>query len=1037
MLNRSAIIIGCLLMLTCLLLPMALAAQPVPHFIEKLTTEDGLSSNTITDIAQDDQGFLWIATTDGLNRFDGTEITQYYHRNNNNSPPHNFIYCLKKLSGNYLAIGTEGGLSFYNGNDEVFHNFYYRSNNRFDPYNNAITNLTIDADGNLWALSRNCIFIFDPQRRLKKVIPSGFTESRAVRERLVFAEKTWPLSDGDVLVYLYNGWRLYSKKTGSLADTALSPRLRQLAFLQTLESHAPTKQPLFSFAAFHLFKVFDKYFLALRGDNLILYDEYGRDLGHCPFPYNKFPYILWSQQIVPIDSGRMLFLFHNNGIATLSFTWQHQKPVLDSVSTPLLGDFEYNTALRDLQGNWWLATTRDGLQKIVPDRQCFTGASLIDRSSHNPIRNETMSLTRSARRLWIATYGDGFFSIDRTTRRQQQYRLRNTDNDTWANFVWNVRQVSADTLWIGTQAGLFWYSLSSRTNGRLPAYPGKPTALDEMAITTQFRDSRGLIWMGLGKGSGLCCFDSARHSFTWYPANNADGYPLRYPTCFAESKDGSLWMTNDASNSLVRWDRSSGHFTVVSLPAAAQRHIGPLNGIAVEGDSILWLASVTCGLLKFNPATLSIAIYGHEKGLANSHTGSLFEDSVRRIWMITEGGLACFRQNTESFINYTAGNGLPMTCLTADFFFDNTTRLLYTGGHGGYFCFHPNEIKIGGRPPKPLITSVLVNGKPLTPGSSGPISFPAQENDITIRYSAVDLTDAPAIRYDYRLTGVDTAWVPADKQRQINFSHLAPGNYTFLVRAAASNGGWSPESANFRFRIYPPFTQTAWFYTLLFLAGGSIAWLFYRYRRGQLRRATEIRSEISRNLHDDVGANLTNISLSSLLAQKQLPDETAVSQLLERIYQDSQQVSESMREIVWSINPDIDTLGAALPRMVHYASTLLEARGIELEAAVAPEVEHLKLTMQQRRDVYLIFKEAVNNMAKHSKASRALIRFYLSGHILMMTVHDNGVGFDIHRPRWESGLKNMRERARQHQWQLEISSSPRNGTTITLNIGRT
>lgn len=1028
-------IISCLL--TCQLLPAFLVAQPIPHFIEQLTTEEGLSSNTITDITQDDQGFLWIATPDGLNRFDGTDITQYYHRNNSNSLPHNYIYCLKKLPGNYLAIGTQGGLSFYNGNDGIFHNFYYQSNNGLDPYNNTIIGLESDANGNLWALSRSCIFIFDPQRHLKKVIPSDFTAARAVHERVSFAEKIWPLSDGDVLLYLHNDWCLYSQQTGSLADAVHSPRLQQLAFLKDLDLPVSRRQPFSSFAASHLFKVFDKYFLALRGNHLMLFDEYGRDCGRCPFPYNKYPYILWSQQIAPIDSGKVLFLFHNYGLATLSFSWRGQRPILDSLSPQFLSDHEYKTALRDLQGNWWLATTRDGLQKIVPARQCFTGSPLIDRSSHRPIRYEAISFSRAARRLWVATYGDGFFSIDLTTYRQQQYRLRNTGNDTWANFVWNLRQVNADTLWIGTQAGLFWYSLSSRSNGRLPAYPGKPLALDETAITTQFRDSHGLIWMGLGKGSGLCCFDSARRSFRYYPANSADGYPLRYPTGIAESKAGDLWLTNDASNDLVRWQRSSGHFTIVSLPAAAQRHIGPLNGIGIEGDSVLWLASVTCGLLKFNPATLSLAVYGHEKGLPSSHTGSLFEDSTGSIWLVTDGGLACLRRNTERFINYTAGNGLPMTCLTADFFYDTATRLLYNGGHGGYFCFRPAEINPGGRPPRTLITSVLVNGKPRMPGNNGAASFPAQENDITIRYAAVDLTDAASIRYAYRLTGVDTGWVMADRQRQINFSHLAPGSYTFLVRAAASNGIWSQYPAGFSFRINPPFTQTGWFYALLFLASGSVAWLLYRYRLGQLRRARQIRSEISRNLHDEVGANLTNISLSSLLAQKQLHNEAAVGQLLERIYQDSQQVSESMREIVWSINPDIDTLGEALPRMVHYASILLEARGIELEAVVAPDVERLKLNMQERHDVYLIFKEAVNNMARHSKATRALIHFHLSGRFLIMTVHDNGSGFDTHSPGWQNGLKNMQERARQHQWQLEISSGPRHGTTITLNIGRT
>ncbi|HEV9035879.1 MAG TPA: two-component regulator propeller domain-containing protein [Puia sp.] len=1025
--NTRRTIFGCLL--TTQLLPTLLIAQQIPHFIEKLTTSAGLSSNTITDITQDDQGFLWIATTDGLNRFDGTEITQFYHQDDSHSLPHNFIYCIKRLPGNYLAIGTEGGLGFYDGHTGLFQNFYYRSDSAMAPFNNSILNMETDADGNLWAISKNCIFVFDPLRRLKKLIPSGFTHTLATRNRINFVEKIWPLTDGDMLLYLHDGWRIYSKKTGLLTDSASSPRLKQLTFLHLLDS---TPSHPAGYISSRLFKVFDKFFLLLHRDSLFLFDETGRRRNACHFPYDRYPYVSWSQRIAPIDSTRILLLFHNYGLAILSIDWRNKTPVLDSLSTPLLCDQKYNTVLCDRQNNWWLATSRVGLQKIVPSRQCFTGVTLLDNSSHRTIKYEANSFSRYGRTLWVATYGDGFFAIDPSTHHQQQHRLLNTGIPTWTDFIWNVRQIDKDTLWVGTQVGMFWYCLTTRTNGRLPPFPGKPPALDEVSVTTQFRDSHGLVWMGLGKGNGLCCFDSARHRFDYYPGNSEKGYPLRYPLSIAEDTKGDLWMTGDASNSLVKWHRDSGLFTVIPLPSAVRIHIGPLNGIVIDHDSVFWLSSLTRGLVRFVPSTGSLSVYGHENGLANSYTGSLFKDSTGRIWMMTEGGLACFNPRTESFLNYTEDNGLPVTCLTAEFFYDPLTGRLYNGGHGGFFYFLPGGIDPYGRPPRPMITSISVNGNQRIPDPDSTAEFHSQENDISIRYAAVDLTDGHTTRYAWRLLGADTAWVMADRQRQINFSRLAPGKYTFLVRAATGNGVWNPVPAAFSFRIYPPFTQTPGFYTLLFLAIASLAWLLYRYRRRQTQRSRQIRSEISRNLHDEVGANLTNISLSSLLARRQLHNDEAVSQLLERIYQDSQQVSESMRDIVWSIDPNIETLGEALPRMLHYASGLLEAKDIGLEAAVAPEVEQLKLNMHQRRDIYLIFKEAVNNMARHSKASSARIRFDLDGHALQMTVQDNGSGFDTLAHAGHNGLRNMQERASRHQWKLNIRSSPLHGTTITL-----
>lgn len=324
-----------------------------------------------------------------------------------------------------------------------------------------------------------------------------------------------------------------------------------------------------------------------------------------------------------------------------------------------------------------------------------------------------------------------------------------------------------------------------------------------------------------------------------------------------------------------------------------------------------------------------------------------------------------------------------------------------------------------------------VNGNPyMFTGNSA--RFSSTQNDVTIHYTAIDLTNGPGTKYAYKLIGEDTGWIMAGNQRQINFSHLAPGNYTFMVRAANSNGIWSTQTSSLRFYIRPPFTQTAWFYALIILAMAGIFYVLYRFRLGQLMRTEQMRSEISKNLHDEVGSALTNISLGSLLAQKQLHNEGSVSRILERIYQDSQNVSESMREIVWSINPKIDTLGEALPRMLHYASELLEAKGIELQAEIAPAIENLKLTMQRRRDLYLIFKETVNNLAKHSQATQVIINFHLLDNTLIMIVSDNGKGFDMTVPLINNGLKNMQERANTHQWQLNINSKPGAGATITL-----
>ncbi len=1007
-------------------------AQEQPHFLEKLTTREGLGSNKVNDIVQDDNGFLWIATSDGLNRFDGTEIVQYHHQENKNSLSHNYVHCLKKLPGNYIAIGTQSGLSFFNSSTGIFQNFYYTKNDMLDEYNNTIRRLETDMQGNLWVGSTNCIFVFDKDRKLTKVISSPFSEAEIDKRRQKFVDKIIPLADGNTLLYLYNGWQICENGTFTLTPLENSTYKYRLKFLLDACKEQRINKPDY-FPAASVFKVYGNYFLFINPckDSLLLYNDQGQLLNSCFSPFNKYPYILWSQTVSMMDSANLLFSFHNYGLAIIRVDWQQGRPVIRQPGDALFESYEYGNALKDRQGNWWLATSDEGLQKISPQKQYFRTHDLKREAAQVPIKYEANTFFRFNNTLLVGTYGEGIFEYDLVSGKMRQHDLASLVNNSWSNFIWNIRQVSTDTFWVGTQAGLFWYTIPNKKIGRIPNYPGKPAVLDSVAITTQFVDSHGLVWMGLGKGKGLCCFDSRLHRCTWYPGSTIAGYPLRYPIDITEDRNHDIWFANDANAVLVKWDRASSHFSMIPIPSAIQKQVGNVHAILNGTDSVLWMGSTTGGLLKFNRSTGMFTVYGHDKGLVNSNVSSLFSKDSGKLWLTTDGGLSCFDIKKESFTNYTANDGLPVETPTAHFYFDAMQQRLYNGGKGIFFHFNPDSISVSYPPQPTVITSILVNGLPYDP-VSGTAKFSAKQNTITIHYTAIDLGNGPSTKYAYKLMGKDTGWIMAGDQRQINFSHLAPGNYTFMVRASNSNWEWSNEAAMMRFSIKPPFTSTWLFFMLIVLLIAAVFYGLYRFRVKQIMQTERIRTEISQNLHDEVGSTLTNISLSSLLAQKQVDKDDGISRILDRIYQDSQQVSESMREIVWSIDPKIDTVGEAIPRMLHYASDLLEAKNMEVRAVVSPEIEQLKLSMQERRDLYLIFKEAINNLAKHSKASLVNIEIELNRGILVMTIADNGKGFDTTISPDSNGLKNMQKRANDHHWKLAIDSASGKGTTLVL-----
>jgi signal transduction histidine kinase/streptogramin lyase len=1008
-------------------------AQQSLYFAERLTTNEGLGSNNVSDIAQDENGFLWIATSDGLNRFDGTEVVKYYHQPGSNSIPHNYVYCLETLPGNHLAIGTQAGLSFYNGNTGIFRNFYWQQNNGMDAYNNTIIGIKTDAKGNCWAWSKNCIFIFNPSLQLIKTIASPYTDTVPSRTRLTFVEKMFPLANGDMLLCMYDGWKIYSSIQQAMFSIDDPRYYIRFHFLKN--KCYPSKNKERYMPATHVFQVYTDYFLCISqcADSILLFDQYGQEVAGSAFAYNKYPYILWSQQVSAIDSSNLLLSFHNYGITVIPVSWKNKKPILSQASSLLLESHEYGSVLRDRQGNWWLSTMEEGLQKISPQKQYFTTNILVDHHSGKPIRYDVTHLTRHDKVLWASTYGEGFFEADPVSGRQEQHRLTKYVDDEWADFIWNTRFISEDTLWVGTQAGMYWYTMQNHKVGRIPDYPGKPPALDSVPITSQFEDSRGFIWMGMGRGRGVCRFDPSYRRFAYYPYHLPGGYPYRYPVAIAEDLKGDLWFASDGSSNLVQWHRSTNQFVVVAFSPAIQQQAGGLSSLLCDKDSVIWVGTVTGGLIKFNPLSKVVIVYGHDRGLVNSHISSIYKDRSERLWLVTDGGLSCFDPRNEMFTNYTSAEGLPSKYASGNLFYDIVAKALYAGGQGMFYRFDPDGMNYHQPAQKTIITGMEVNGKSYL-FESQMMRFSYRQNNITIHYTAIDLVNGPATKYAYQLLGEDTAWIMAGNLRQINFSRLAPGKYTFKVRAANNYGEWSNESASISFQVRPPFTKTAWFYGLILVTVVLVFHSMYRFRLRQLKRAEQIRSEISRNLHDEVGSTLTNISLGSLLAQKQLAQEGSVNHILDRIYQDSQHVSQTMREIVWSIDPHIDTLGEAFPRMLRYASELLEARNIEPEAVVEKGVEQIRLSMEERRDLYLIFKEAINNLARHSGATLARIHFELAGHTLLMTISDNGTGFDLSAGAMGNGLKNMEDRARLHHWKLTIESVMNKGTVLRLRL---
>ena len=385
--------------------------------------------------------------------------------------------------------------------------------------------------------------------------------------------------------------------------------------------------------------------------------------------------------------------------------------------------------------------------------------------------------------------------------------------------------------------------------------------------------------------------------------------------------------------------------------------------------------------------------------------------------------------------HYTTADGLTGGELLSGF--RDRQGTLWFGGYNGLFRLVPTPDRPRS-PPAVLIGGLRVAGESYMTSDLGEGEIPRFElepnqNQLQIEFFGLDTGAGDELQYQYWLEGADKNWNALTDQRNVNYASLSPGRYRFVVRAVAGDGAISQKPATVEFTILRPVWQRWWFLTLaaLVIAAGA-RWL-YRTRVARLLALERVRTRIATDLHDDLGSNLSQIAiLSEVLLLGVGREDRAMAKLLSLITTTANESVESMSDIVWAINPKGDSLQNLIQRMRRFASDGFTARNIEFEFR-APELDrHVEMGADLRREVFLLFKEAVNNVLRHSTCTRAEIEVNLDGHDVCLRVSDNGKGFDTTSDTDGHGLVSIRQRARNLAGTLEVTSAPGNGTTIAL-----
>jgi two-component sensor histidine kinase len=614
-----------------------------------------------------------------------------------------------------------------------------------------------------------------------------------------------------------------------------------------------------------------------------------------------------------------------------------------------------------------------------------------------------------------------------------------------ADLGWVEEGVTLQTLdgewWVGTNRGLCRFPAADNFDQIKRARPlAVYTSKDGLGAGYPFRlfgDSHGNVWVSAFSASHLLLWERDSHALR--DMSKAPGLAAveeKLARSFGEDHAGNIWIGFNGQIARYR----DGVFTLFT--ASDGLPPGVITSVYVDHAGRLWLASARNGLIRVDdpgerrPKFVS---YTTAQGLSSNSTEVserlIVEDLQGRIYIGTGRGLDQLDPATGHFRHFTTADGLAPGSFLACF--RDRHGALWFGTSGGLSRFTPAPDEPAQAPPSILISDLYVAGSHqfISALDETEILLPdlaADQNQLQIDFTGLSFAPGDTLRYQYKVEGADKDWGAPTEKRGVNY-RLAPGRYRFFVRAVNSEGVVSPNPATVTFRILPPLWERWWFLALAAIGLTFGLYKIYNYRVARLMEIERVRTRIASDLHDDIGANLSLIAgLSDVLRQQAPSSDPQVSERLSLIASVSRRSVDAMSDIVWAINPNRDHLRDLTQRMRRFATETLGPRGIKFRFE-SPGLDHdTKVSADVRRELFLIFKEGVNNIARHAHCAFADFTIESEGGAVLLKMSDNGVGFEALNADWGQGLSSMRRRAEKIGAELNLISSPGHGATLIV-----
>lgn len=993
--------------------------QEANYFFTQINTSQGLSHRKVNCIIQDSRGFIWIGTNDGLNRYDGKSFVVFRNiPGNTASLSGNVITALHEDKKGLIWIGTsDGGLTCYDYKLSAYKQFAqykHKDNDSSSIPVNIINAIEEDEQGFLWlATSGKSVIRFD------KNTQSFWTGANTPRKTAlavcaVSKENIWAGGQGGGILQI-NTKNLQTTKDKKYDDLyAPLPHVSITAIYK--DTHQEVWMGSWDKKLYHFktpLQIIDTTNTAepgFAGDEILSFceDQQGR---------------LWIG-----GKTKGLFIYNQN-----SKVFQHiiHEPAKGG---SIAGNTIY-CMYKDRYQNIWIGTD-DGVSIYKPSLQNMRQQFLPNSFEGLNIQDIYVD---DAAQIWFAT-NVGLYIKSGSNYRYQQLK--------WKQQILSISSIFplSKTEWLlGTNYSLFRYN--PLTNG-MSLLPG--TTADEVMngiISSSIKDiiqdtiNQHPVIITAPYGHFIAYYDLVEEK--WYSRSSVSEniiakYDIRdnLISGFYKTKAGHLFMATDKWG-LVQWDKQNSFQYYINNPdnehTISNNHVFD---IAEDHLQNLWISTYGGGLNYFNTKK---EIFTHIKPTGNLAEGIAI-DKNNGVWMIANGHLEFYNPFTRIHQLIQLPDLEKQGGVHGKIFTD-TYGNMYVTGNNYYINFRPENVAVSASQLNVLFTDFSVFNKSVPELlQSSLISLKPRENYFSIEFSAPDYSGA-SVEYAYRLLGFDDNWIEVGSRNFVSYSNLPGGNYSFEVRASNVRGKWGTNIATLHIKIIPPFWTQWWFYALLAAVVSASVYLLYRYRLNEFKQRQAIRNKIAQDLHDNMGSTLSSISVySQVAAIYQEKNKTVdLKKMLEKIGITSSEMIGEMSDIVWAIQPKNDSLQTIIQRMESFAKPLLQAKNIRFNFDYSVADSNALMSMEKRKNFYLIFKEAINNAAKYSFCTELLVKMFQIHNQLTMEIIDNGTGFNadevlINNSLAGNGLRNMKERAKAVHASFELASVIGKGTTIVLTI---